>query len=117
MTFGSQPTDMKFLDGEECLRLWLLLGSLAKVQSRLSIDGVVSNRTGKSPSRTGIQHSAQRWILRNPQEAWDKYLNDFYMSSGHPRTFEDWKRSELETMASNNLTPKGFQKFSDKWLK
>ena len=112
--FGKQPKNNKILDGEKCLSLWLMLGSLAKVQARLTNDGVVSNRTGNPVSRTGIQHSAQRWILRNPQLAWDRYLKDFFTTSGENKTFDAWLL-DLKEIAVNNLTTKGYEKFVEKW--
>jgi len=113
MTFGQKPTERKFLDGEKCLQLWLQLDSLAKAQAALARDGVFSNRTGKAPSRSGIEHSAKRWILRNANDARVKYIEPFKNSRGRILTDEIWEEYLVE-IAVHNLTSAGYVKYIEK---
>lgn len=113
MTFGQTPQERKFLDGQKCLELWLQLDSLAKAQAALARDGIFSNRTGKAPSRSGIEHSAKRWILRNPQEARIKYIEPFENSRGRVVTDENWEDYLVE-IAMHNLTTAGYTKYIEK---
>lgn len=113
MTFGQTPQERRFLDGEKCLQLWLQLDSLAKAQAALARDGIFSNRTGKAPSRSGIEHSAKRWILRNADAARVKYIEPFENSRGRILTDEGWEEY-LVGIASHNLTDAGYTKYIEK---
>lgn len=113
MTFMETPQERRFLSGERCLELWLQLDSLAKVQAALAREGLYSNRTGKAPSRSGIEHSAKRWILRNAQDARTKYIEPFENSRGHVIT-DQWWEEYLIKIAIHNLTPAGFAKYIEK---
>lgn len=113
MTFGQTPQERRFLDGEKCLQLWLQLDSLAKAQAALARDGIFSNRTGKAPSRSGIEHSAKRWILRNADAARVKYIEPFENARGRILTDEGWEEY-LVGIASHNLTDAGYTKYIEK---
>lgn len=109
MGFGVGPRAEKVLDGETCLDLWLELKSLARVQSKLTSDGIISPRSGGAITRQAISVAAWRYCCKNPDATWEK-VSKYRKASGIPITREQWDM-DLVKHARNVFTPIGYQKF------
>jgi len=66
---------IKQLNDEECLNLWLELGSTNKVARFLEKNGKVNSRTGKRFTDMSIWNSAMRHLLKDPDKAYQIYLD------------------------------------------
>jgi len=66
---------IKQLNDEECLNLWLELGSTNKVARFLEKGGKVNSRTGKRFTDMSIWNAAMRHLLKDPDKAYQIYLN------------------------------------------
>lgn len=64
----------QWLDRERCFYLWMELGSVVKVCSRLYSEGVRNPTTGKPPSEPGVRIAAWKWALYHPEEARQMFI-------------------------------------------
>lgn len=108
---GKLPWETRVLDGEYCNRLWLELKTLARVQAKLTEEGIRSPRTGKQISRPAIAMSVWRWSCRNPDASYaiEKQARS---TRGEVLTKEMWS-IELINHAKQIFTAVGYRK----WLK
>lgn len=108
---GKLPWETKVLDGEYCNKLWLELKTLARVQARLTEEGIRSPRTGKPISRPAIAMSVWRWSCRNPEASYAVEKKE-RASRGEVFTRQMWD-IELINHAKQIFTAVGYRK----WLK
>ena len=81
----------KFLDGKECWKSWNVTeGSLGAVQDKMLKDGNINPKTGRPPTKSGIEKAAFNWAIENQVEA-RKDLERAWMREGHVLTEEDWQ--------------------------
>lgn len=106
---GKLPTDSRVLDGKYCNQLWLELKTLARVQERLTKEGIRSPRTHGPVSRPAIAMSVWRWCCRNPDESFiiEQKARAAY---GENLTREEWN-IELIIHARNAHTHAGYRKW------
>lgn len=106
---GKLPTDSRVLDGKYCNQLWLELKTLARVQERLTREGIISPRTHKQISRPAIAMSVWRWCCRNPEESFtiEQKARAAY---GETLTRNEWN-NELIIHARNCYTAAGYRKW------
>lgn len=100
---------LKFLDGEECWRLWSELGSITKVVYHLVDKGVRNTLTGDAPTRMGVWNAAWRWAIHNSAEA-KPMMAASYQRLGEELTDEEWQEMIIRK-AQTVLTHSAFKKF------
>lgn len=100
---------LKFLDGEECWRLWSELGSITKVVYYLVDKGVRNTLTGDAPTRMGVWNAAWRWAIHNPAEA-QPMMTASLERLGETLTDEEWQEMVLKK-AETVLTHSAFRRF------
>jgi len=105
----------KYLDRKECFELWVELGTIPKVCLELERRGKTNPNTGCSPSKTGVQIAATKYILYNiddarkvfqqlgyfgssKDDAWIGYLKRHAMDVLTTRRsrYEEWERDILQ---------------------
>jgi len=109
MTKGKLPSDIRVLDGEYCNRLWLELKTLARVQAKLTTEGIRSPRTGREISRPAIAMAVWRWCCRHPEESFELERKS-RAASGEVLTRDMWNL-ELIAHAMRVFTSAGYLKW------
>lgn len=90
---------VNYLSEETCFRLWVELGSVAKVAKALEQDGVVNPETGKPPTKMGIWTASIRYMVKSTEEA-REYLkmaadaNPAYEFAFDDKTYFSWVKEK-----------------------
>jgi hypothetical protein len=109
---GVSPWQARVLDGKRCNELWLQLGTLARVQAKLSAEGIRSPRSGGEITRPAISMSIWRYCVRNPDESFETEVVA-RAARGEILTRDQWN-VELVLHARMCLTASGYRKFLKK---
>lgn len=102
----------RYLDGEECLKIWAESGSLAKAQKILASKGIVNPTTKLPPTRMSISQSAWRWALENRENleyARKNYFEPLMLNMGQVWTEDEW--GEWLVIHAHTAFPKAYQYF------
>jgi len=76
----------KMLNDKNTFMLWYELGTLKRVVTHLTAEGIVNSKTSKPITPYAIWISAMRFVMENPDEAYPMYVK-----AGSPMTREEWE--------------------------
>ena len=107
-----KPAIERVLDGKHVFLIWWKLGNLNKVIDQLTMEGVISPRTGKQLSKAGVAASSWRYAIRNPEESYQLAL-EFATASGGKLSRNEWNIQSI-AHARGYLTKAGYTKFIKK---
>lgn len=101
-----------FLDPKQCWKEWHIhAGSLGAVQDKFLKDGLINEKTGNAPTKSGIEKAAFSWALQNQIEA-RKDLEYAWEKEGFVLADANWKQFLFDAARLVfHQRPRRFQRF------